>query len=53
MTLMVTTPMATSPRGHRIKRVQIIALTLLLLSGIINYVDRATLAIANPRILVR
>jgi len=48
--LMVTTPMATSPRGHRIKRVQIIALTLLLLSGIINYVDRATLAVANPLI---
>ncbi|HXW31213.1 MAG TPA: MFS transporter [Xanthobacteraceae bacterium] len=42
--------MATSLRGSRIKRVQIVALTLLLLSGIINYVDRATLAIANPLI---
>jgi sugar phosphate permease len=48
--LMVTTPMTTSRRGDRIKRVQITALTLLLLSGIINYVDRATLAIANPLI---
>jgi sugar phosphate permease len=48
--LMATTPMATSPPGDRIKRVQIIALTLLLLSGVINYVDRATLAIGNPLI---
>jgi sugar phosphate permease len=42
--------MATSTRGSRIRRIQIIALTLLLLSGIINYIDRATLAIANPLI---
>src|SRR5215469_1759461 len=42
--------MATLSRSNRIKRVQIIALTLLLLSGIINYIDRATLAIANPLI---
>jgi MFS family permease len=41
---------ATLSRSDRIKRVQIIALTLLLLSGIINYIDRATLAIANPLI---
>jgi sugar phosphate permease len=42
--------MTTLARGSRIKRVQITVLTLLLLSGIINYVDRATLAIANPLI---
>jgi len=46
----IIAPTAASPRGDRIRRVQIIALTLLLLSGVINYVDRATLAIANPLI---
>ncbi len=37
-------------KSSRIKRVQRTALTLLVLSGVINYVDRATLAIANPLI---
>jgi sugar phosphate permease len=40
----------TLPRGNRIARVQRVALALLLLSGIVNYIDRATLAIANPLI---
>jgi sugar phosphate permease len=34
----------------RIKRIQRTALALLLLSGIVNYIDRATLAVANPLI---
>lgn len=34
----------------RIKRIQRTALALLVLSGVINYIDRATLAIANPLI---
>ena len=38
---------ATSPR---IRRVQRTALALLVLSGVVNYVDRATLAVANPLI---
>jgi len=46
----LTAPVPASQRGDRIRRVQIIALTLLLLSGVINYIDRATLAIANPLI---
>src|SRR5258705_1392283 len=37
-------PIAASPR---IKSIQRWALTMLVLSGIINYVDRATLAVAN------
>src|ERR1700746_931712 len=36
--------------SRRIRIIQRVALGLLLLSGIINYVDRATLAIANPLI---
>jgi sugar phosphate permease len=46
----LTAPVAALQRGGRIRRVQIVALTLLLLSGVINYIDRATLAIANPLI---
>ena len=34
----------------RIRRTQRIALTLLVLSGVVNYIDRATLAVANPLI---
>jgi sugar phosphate permease len=34
----------------RVRRVQITALTLLVISGAVNYVDRATLAIGNPLI---
>ena len=34
----------------RIKRVQRTALTLLVVSGVVNYIDRATLAVANPLI---
>lgn len=34
--------------SRRVKRTQRIALLLLILSGAVNYVDRATLAVANP-----
>src|ERR1700759_3443749 len=34
----------------RIKTVQRTALVLLVLSGVVNYIDRATLAVANPLI---
>jgi MFS family permease len=34
----------------RVRRVQITALTLLVISGVVNYIDRATLAIGNPLI---
>jgi sugar phosphate permease len=34
----------------RIRRAQIVALTLLMVSGIVNYLDRGTLAVANPLI---
>ena len=34
----------------RVRRIQRTALALLLLSGIVNYIDRATLSIANPLI---
>lgn len=37
-------------RTPRIARVQRIALALLVLSGVVNYIDRATLAVANPLI---
>ena len=42
--------MATLPRSTRIKSVQYTALTLLVVSGAVNYMDRATLAVANPLI---
>ncbi|MBV8097555.1 MAG: hypothetical protein JOZ31_00210, partial [Verrucomicrobia bacterium] len=34
----------------RVRRMQITALTMLVISGAVNYVDRATLAIGNPLI---
>jgi sugar phosphate permease len=34
----------------KIRRAQIVALTLLMVSGIVNYLDRGTLAVANPLI---
>src|SRR4051794_31019209 len=37
-------------KSARIRRTQIIALVLLVLSGVANYIDRATLAVANPLI---
>jgi MFS family permease len=40
-------PITASPR---VKRIQRVALALLLLSGVVNYIDRATLSIANPLI---
>lgn len=40
----------TPPKSPRIRRVQITSLVLLVLIGAINYIDRATLAIANPLI---
>lgn len=46
--------MSTSPRPEpappRIRRAQTVALTLLMVSGIVNYLDRGTLAVANPLI---
>ena len=42
--------MATLPRSIRIKSIQYTALTLLVVSGAVNYMDRATLAVANPLI---
>ena len=38
------------PKSPRLRRVQITSLVLLVLIGAINYIDRATLAIANPLI---
>jgi sugar phosphate permease len=38
------------PKSPRLRRVQITSLTLLVAFGAINYIDRATLAIANPLI---
>lgn len=34
----------------KIRRAQVVALTLLMVSGIVNYLDRGTLAVANPLI---
>ena len=34
----------------RVKSVQRVALTLLVVAGVVNYIDRATLAVANPLI---
>ena len=34
----------------RLKFIQATALTLLVAAGVINYIDRATLAVANPMI---
>lgn len=34
----------------RLKRVQRVALALLVVAGVVNYIDRATLAVANPLI---
>ncbi|SEC34927.1 Sugar phosphate permease [Burkholderia sp. WP9] len=46
--------MSTTPRPEpappRIRRAQTVALTLLMVSGIVNYLDRGTLAVANPLI---
>src|SRR5881227_3007378 len=36
--------------SRRIRRVQRTALVLLVIAGVVNYIDRATLAIANPLI---
>src|SRR5690242_2534432 len=43
-------PLAPAAKSSRIKAVQRTALVLLVLSGVVNYIDRATLAIANPLI---
>ena len=39
-----------TPATPRLKGIQRTALTLLVLAGVINYMDRATLAVANPLI---
>src|SRR6202161_1784762 len=38
------------PATARLKSIQRIALAMLVLAGVINYIDRATLAVANPLI---
>ena len=44
-------PSSTTPaKSPRLRRVQVTSLVLLVLIGAINYIDRATLAIANPLI---
>jgi len=50
---MQTTLPTDAALGHtppRIRRTQNIALTLLMIGGIVNYLDRGTLAVANPLI---
>jgi len=42
--------MAPVQASARIKGVQRVALAMLVLSGVVNYIDRATLAVANPLI---
>ncbi|WP_264478988.1 MFS transporter [Lichenihabitans sp. PAMC28606] len=42
--------MAVPAPSKRIKRLQAVSLTLLVTAGAVNYVDRATLAVANPLI---
>jgi sugar phosphate permease len=42
--------MANTPVPPRVRRVQLSALVLLVIAGTLNYVDRATLSIANPLI---
>ena len=42
--------MAESTASPRLKRIQTVSLALLVTAGVINYVDRATLAVANPLI---
>ena len=37
-------------KSARIKRIQNVALTLLVIAGLINYLDRSTLSIANHSI---
>jgi sugar phosphate permease len=41
---------ANQPTPPRIRRGQTVALALLMVSGIVNYLDRGTLAVANPLI---
>jgi MFS family permease len=45
----MTTKIA-SPAPRRIRRAQILSLGLLILSGVVNYMDRGTLAVANSTI---
>jgi len=42
--------MALAPKTPKLRGIQRTALTMLVVSGCVNYVDRATLAIANPLI---
>jgi len=43
-------PVIAAPAPRRVHRAQIVALSLLVVTGIINYVDRGTLAVANHNI---
>src|ERR1700759_388869 len=45
--IQLETPQVATPR---LKWVQRVALTLLVVAGVVNYIDRATLAVANPLI---
>jgi hypothetical protein len=38
------------PVPSRVRRAQVLSLTLLVASGIVNYMDRGTLAVANSAI---
>ena len=40
----------TAPTPKRVRRAQVISLTLLVMTGVINYLDRGTLAVANKSI---
>ena len=40
----------TAPASKRVRRAQVISLTLLVMTGVINYLDRGTLAVANRSI---
>ncbi len=42
--------MAQPTASKRLKRIQTLSLTLLVTAGVVNYIDRATLAVANPLI---
>ena len=43
-------PATTATATPRVKSIQRTALFMLVASGVINYIDRATLAVANPLI---
>jgi hypothetical protein len=42
--------MANGPASARVRKLRRTAIVILILSGTVNYLDRATLAVANPLI---